>query len=323
MPKKLTNLENGRIIDIEELIRLLQSLALQEVHATSTVTLQELVDLYKSVKESVLSPHTMRDYSLTFRRLLEYLPGDKRVVEITQDDIRSFLTTIPGGKKNHKNAHIGLSALWTFAVKQNHTHENIVRLVEIAKPEKRAIIPFSRDEVDRMLKTTRIWGRNHLRNEAILLTLVDTGIRASELCGLKLSDIEGGYLRVMGKGSKERRVPISPIAMEKLLLYIEGTPARKRNAPVFWSESGVQLDRNALRLMIYRIGDEAHVKNAHPHKFRHTFALNYLLNGGDPYTLQMILGHSTMDMVKRYLNLTSREVSAVHSRASPLKNWKF
>ena len=152
-------------------------------------------------------------------------------------------------------------------------------------------------------------------------TLVDTGVRASELCGLKFEDLEGEYLRVMGKGRKERRVPVSAPVMAAIMEYIQTRPPGKRNAPVFLSETGAQLNRDSLRLLINRLAERANVNNAHPHKFRHTFAINYVMNGGDAYSLQMILGHSTMDMVKRYLYLTNKDIAAVHGRASPLKNW--
>lgn len=304
--------------DIKKAIELLQGVT-KTVMETSPIS--QVVAAYTDAKSPVLSPHTMLDYGLTFRRLLNFMPGDRLIHEISAKDIRAFLATIPGGKKNRQNAHVALGALWSFALNEGFVSEHTVRKVEVAKPETRAIIPFNREEVVRLLAASRESGRDKLRNTAVLKTLLDTGVRASELCGITLSDLEGDYVRVLGKGSKERRVPISPLAMQSIVEYLSARSPSRRNAPLFMSEHGRPLNRDSLRLLINRLAARAGVSSAHPHKFRHTFALNYILNGGDPYSLQMILGHSTMDMVKRYLYLTSRDISAVHNRASPLKNW--
>ena len=74
---------------------------------------------------------------------------------------------------------------------------------------------------------------------------------------------------------------------------------------------------------MWRLGRRAGVRKCHPHRFRHTFAVNYLVNGGDPFTLQRILGHSSMEMVNRYLALARDDIAAVHKKASPVKHWKL
>lgn len=316
--KKTDRMGNLMYSEIEKAIKILQSVANTEVESKLVC---EVIQAYIEAKASVLSSHTMRDYGLTFRRFCDFLPDPRPIHEISAKEVRSFLNTIPGGRKNRKNAHIALGALWSFAVGEDFTHEHLIRKVEVAKPEVRAIIPFSKEEIEKLLRVARTSGRDKLRNVAVIKTLIDTGVRASELCGLKLEDLEGDYLRVMGKGSKERRVPVSSLAMASVVEYLGARPPGKRNTPVFLSEKGGALTRDSLRLLINRLAQRAGVNNAHPHKFRHTFALNYILNGGDPYSLQMILGHSTMDMVKRYLYLSNRDISAVHNRVSPLKNW--
>jgi integrase/recombinase XerD len=305
--------------EVAKAIQLLQQVTMVNIKPrTVALVIQE----YVKIKAIVLSPHTLADYGLTFRRFLEFINTDRPIHEITVDELRDFFITIPGGKKNRQNAHIGLSALWTFAINEGYTTEHAVKKVELAPPDKRAIIPFSKSDVEKLLETALTDGRDKKRNISIIKVLLDTGVRASELCGLTLNDVEGEYLRVFGKGSKERQVPISPIAMNAVVDYLNNVRhADKRTAPLFLSETGVGLDRHALRLMLNRLSERSGVRNVYPHKFRHTFAVNYLLNGGDPYSLQMILGHSTMDMVKRYLYLTNRDIAAVHNRATPLRHW--
>jgi len=306
--------------ELDKAIKILQGLAFVDFDMKPV---SEVIEAFVETKAAVLSPHTMQDYGLTFRRFCEFLetPDTRLIHEVTAKDIRAFLDTIPGSKKNRKNAHIALGSLWSFAIEEGFTGDHTARKVQVAKPDIRAIIPFSREEVQRLLDAARFSGRDKLRNVAIVKTLIDSGVRASELCGLKFEDLEGEYIRVMGKGRKERRVPISAPVMAAIMEYAQTRPPGKRNAPVFLSETGAQLNRDSLRLLINRLADRAHVNNAHPHKFRHTFAINYVMNGGDAYSLQMILGHSTMDMVKRYLYLTNKDIAAVHDRVSPLKNW--
>ncbi|MBN1667290.1 MAG: tyrosine-type recombinase/integrase [Anaerolineales bacterium] len=287
------------------------------MHAAEA-TIVEVTAAYIETKSDVLSPSTLRDYGLTQRRLLEYFGEERKFGAIKPEEIRAFIRTIPGGKKNKSNAHTALGALWTFAMQRGYARQHIPRQVEIAKPTRRTIIPFSAPEIDRMLDATRE-SLHPRRDAAIIKVLLDTGIRASELGNLEIGDMEGDFLRILGKGDKERTVPISALAMKSIVDYLSVSQARKRTAPLFTTDAGNPLDRHSLRLMIYRIGNRSGVK-AHPHKFRHTFAINYLLNGGDAYTLQQILGHSSMDMVKRYLHIANADLKRVHQRASPLTN---
>lgn len=318
--KKKKRVDNDYVNKVLDAVRVALEKPGQEM---GTLTTRAAIDTYLTEKQNVLSPHTVLDYSLTFRRFVEHFGAQKFIGSIAPGDVRVFLATIPGGKKNKANAHIALSALWTHLVNQGFVNDHVLRRVEIAKPEVRAVIPFSQDDVSKLLDASKATGRERPRNTAIIYVLLDTGIRASELTGLTLSGLENNFLRVFGKGSKERRVPITPYAMQKVVAYLDTRPPGKRNTPVFLSEDNLPMTRDGLLKMLVRLGNRAGVRNVHPHKFRHTFAINYLLNGGDPYSLQAILGHSTMDMVKRYLFLTSKDVSAIHARASPLAKWKF
>lgn len=285
-----------------------------------TVSLAHLLDQYLRSKEAVLSPHTLRDYGLTFKRLLDHVDGATAVTAITPDQLRGLLRSIPGGKKNKQNAHIALSALWTFALQENLAAEHTPRRVQIARPERRAIIPFSETEVRQLLAAAQA-SHNPERDHAVVLLLLDTGLRAAELSGLRLDDLQGDYVRVMGKGSKERLVPVSQAVKTALAVYLSTCRIRlKRSSAVFVAGPNA-FSRDTLRQLMERLGKAAGLPGVHAHKFRHTFAVNYLLNGGDPYTLQDTLGHATMDMVKRYLHLTDRDMRTVHQRASPLIGW--
>ncbi len=211
-------------------------------------------------------------------------------------------------------------------------------MVDRPRPEQRAIVPFSRGDVEAMLEAcgyTRSYvrpGKRECRNRrptaardrAIILMLLDTGMRASELVGLDMDQLDQKNRRIVveGKGAKERILKTSPRTAQASWRYMSQRPEpRGTTTRVFLAEDGSPISRHALRRVIGRIGERAGVKDAHPHRFRHTFAIEFLRNGGNGYVLQSLLGHSTMEMVRRYLKLAQQDLDDNHNRASPVDNW--
>ncbi|MDP2857831.1 MAG: tyrosine-type recombinase/integrase [Bacillota bacterium] len=150
-----------------------------------------------------------------------------------------------------------------------------------------------------------------------------TGLRCAELCTLTVSDahIEQGFLKVMGKGSKGRVVPIGASAEKVLLRYLytlRPEPARPDITNLFLTLDGLPMSVNGVARMIRRLGEVSGVRKIHAHLCRHTFATNYLINGGDVISLQEILGHTTLEMVRRYVSLASSQVAVQHRKYSPM-----
>jgi site-specific recombinase XerD len=155
------------------------------------------------------------------------------------------------------------------------------------------------------------------------MLLLDTGLRIGELVNLKIDDVNmsGGLLKVMGKGKKERIVPVGNNAQRVLQRYLfrhRPKPARLGIENVFLSVHGTPLTENGIKLMFTRLAKRSRVHRLHAHLCRHTFVTRYLINGGDVFTLQQILGHSTLEMVRHYVNLASNHVAMQHQRFSPL-----
>lgn len=254
-----------------------------------------------------LSVHTITDYSRTLKKFVIHV-GDTHVNEITTTQISAFLAAQPFSKKTVLNYHIGLAALWTWMTKEGYVERNIVRLVDKPRPRVMVVNPFTEVEIRAMLTGIR---RNVERDRCVILLLLDTGMRASELCNMQKKDVDLAqrHISVLGKGDKERILPFSPRTASLLFKYMADVD----------SVRPFPFTRTSLAHLIQQIGKRAGVE-AHPHRFRHTFAVTYLRSGGDAFTLQAILGHTTMEMVRLYLAIAQVDLDAAHRRASPVEN---
>ena len=287
-----------------------------------------------------LSPHTLADYFNTFRKFCAYLVADPPFSAINLEQLRSFLGCQTVSNKTVLNYHTGLSALWTWAVAEGLAPANLLHQVERPRPEQPALTIFSLADIKALLSAlaqSRPYTRrgkaesdhalpNPERNTAIILLMLDTGLRVSELCDLRLNrlDVRNRRITVWGKGSKERHIPFCPRTGQALWKYLAAARKEARlDEPVFVTRTGRQMDRMEVLHMLATIGARAGVSDVHPHAFRHTFAVNYLRNGGDIYTLQEILGHSSLEMVKRYLHVAQVDIDTTHRRASPVDNWRL
>lgn len=290
-----------------------------------------------------LSPHTVLDYENTIRKFSDFLKDDIPFCEITQRHVEGFLISQSGlTNKTLLNYYVGLSAVWTWAVREHYTDEHVVHAVTRPKPEQHQIVPYTKEEIKAMLNSlrrTRVYQRpgqrptDHSipfgspeRNRAIILLLIDTAIRADELCQAKIYDLDkrNQRLHVVGKGAKERYVPFSAITGQAIWRYIatRGTELNPAE-PLFVTKDRRSLTRDQLLDRLQTIGERAGVPGVTVHRFRHTAAIQYLRNGGDPYTLQRLLGHSTLDTVKLYLSIAQVDIDDVHKRASPVDNWRL
>ena len=224
--------------------------------------------------------------------------------------------------------------MWHFLERQQMVSENIVRRVERPKPEKRAVQPLEEHEIKALFSALEKGKRYTRRGKAecentlpsadrlraILMFFLDNGVRVSELINIKMQDLDTKNNRcfILGKGAKERYVPFSARTGQVIWHYMMERTDVQPEDYLFINNNGRQLDRRVLGRSLEALGKRAGVASVHPHLLRHTFAVNYLRAGGDIFTLQMILGHEELDMVRRYSQLASNDVSRVHKRASPV-----
>ena len=156
-----------------------------------------------------------------------------------------------------------------------------------------------------------------------MLTFLETGIRLRELCDLEVADVDftDRVLKVLGKNGSYRYVPFQAKFAKTMRQYLKVRGESDSNA-LFITQDDTKLQRRTVQQFLRKYGKQANITDVRvsPHTFRHTFAKIYIQNGGDPFSLQTILGHSTMDMVRKYVNMFGKELDEAHRKFSPLNN---
>jgi site-specific recombinase XerD len=222
-----------------------------------------------------------------------------------------------------------LRSFSTWAHEEGYLEENIMRKLKLPKLPTTNPEPLSQDEIERILAVSLDDSSECLRNFSILMMFLDTGIRLDELTGLRISKINFtiGEMTVFGKGSKERKVPIGLQAKKSLIEYIAKERPEPRNPQdddmVYLNVDGYPITHGAVEKIFQRIKKKANVPKLHPHRCRHTFSVRYLANGGDAFSLQKILGHTSLEMTRKYVNLASDDIKEKHRRFSPMDNLGF
>jgi integrase/recombinase XerD len=275
-----------------------------------------------------LSPNTITFYNQHLNKFLEFMESQYPDVFLEQIDHNILREYVSGLKENHSaggvNHHIKvLKILFKFMIEEEVISENPSKKISRIKTDQTVIATFSNNQIKAMLEVTmHQMNFPGMRNYALITLLYDTGCRISELLGLKVGDIqlEEKILTVRGKGGKGRVVPFGDRSLIGLAKYL--TRRNKlfgKEELLFLTKFGEPLTRRMTNKIIERIGDKAKVENVRlsAHTFRHTFAKNWLMNGGDIFSLQKILGHRTLDMVRNYVNITFKDIQSQHSKFSP------
>jgi site-specific recombinase XerD len=210
---------------------------------------------------------------------------------------------------------------WLYA--EGYTAENKLTNLKLPKAPTSIIEPLAPEEIKEITSNINKKLPTSARNYALFATLLDTGLRASEAACIVLSNLNlvDGYIKVMGKGSKERVVPIGKYIRMTLWTYIDKVrpePFSPDCNNLFLTQGGKPITVNTVKLIFTRLAKRSGVERLHAHLCRHTFAINYLMNGGDIFSLREILGHTTLDMVNHYLHFTSSQITAQHHKYSPM-----
>lgn len=270
-----------------------------------------------------------------------FLGSDIDIDLVNAGDLRRFITALQGKKafSNHpftatQNRPLSphtvasytraIRCFFAFLEREEILPANPMKKVRVPKTPRRVMPTFTEAELERLLAQPDRTKCEGYRNYAVMLTLLDTGIRVSELCGLTLEevDLDNGYLRVLGKGAKERSVYMCPNVSKTVYTYVYRWRPKTVSAHVFIHADGRPLNRiyMAHRLRKYAKRAKIYGVRCSPHTLRHTFAIEYLRNGGDVFTLQRILGHSTLEMTRRYAEVANRDIELKQKALSPAES---
>lgn len=279
------------------------------------MTLTNLIEYFLTSKSLTVRDRTLEWYHYNLDPLTEAL-GQQPASQVTSEDLESFLAGQARGrsKRTLEGFYTALHALFTWALERGHIPAN--PMISIKRPHARRQLPeiFSDDQIRALLRAA-----DNRRDRAILLVFLDTGLRRNELIQLDVEDLdpEAGFLLVFdGKGGKDRYVPIGEAASAALREMLIDHP---RTGPLFQNCRGQRLRAGGLRSMLLRLRDRAGLTcRVHPHKFRHTFARNYLKRG-DLESLRDILGHEDIRITAEiYGSFTRARLKEQHNRCSPV-----
>ena len=283
-----------------------------------------------------LTDNTLRGYEEFFTSLQKYaikIGKTQNFETVSADDIRGYFIEARKTMKGITQVgyHRRLTTFFNFLVSDGLLADNVMKRVERPKAGKRIIQSFTSTEVNTMLNAYNVDTFIGRRNYTLLCLLLATGLRRSEFLSLNVEDIhlQDEFIRVIGKGDKERIIPISKGLTQVLRKYLK---ARAEFLKTHTDTDAFIISKYGRRLKIagsnaifrkLRIDYKLTGKRFSAHIWRHTFAKAFLLNGGDVFTLQELLGHEDVETTKEYVTLSDTDKAQQNARYNPLDNKKW
>jgi integrase/recombinase XerD len=327
--------------------------------STLSLSISKAIDGFQKFKVAEgLSQRTVDSYEYYLNQWMNHI-GDQDVAKIKSSDLSNYLAwmrteykprrwngnTDPLSAKSLRNIYIALRAFYSWLNKEFKL-PNPAKEITAPKFPQHVIQTFSKEDIEKLIKACLFSRQAQTddrkafvmrrpsanRDQAIVLTLLDTGLRATELCSLTVGDLDlkTGKVNVRhgvgggAKGGKGRITYMGKVTRKTVWRYLASREdGNDLKAPLFISSADRPFNRNSLRILIRRLGERVDIAHVHPHKFRHTFAITYLRSGGDVFTLQSLLGHGSLDMVRHYAQIAEVDVENAHRKASPVDNWRL
>ena len=325
---------------------------LQEVLKRGTRTdLGHLVEGYRLCAQSEgKSSATIAIVEASVRYLEQFLSANGLSADITRigvRELRHFIVYLQERQRfaqhrftkpqqGHLSGHTvngylrALRAFWAWTQREGFIEETPFSQLQIPKAPRKVMPTFTEEQLRHLLGAIDTSSALGHRDYAILVTFLDTGVRCSELTGLRVKDVnlEAMLLKVWGKGAKERMVPFGKKvqgALWKYMMSCRPLPIVPRYDHVFLTYQGRPLTKDRVEAIVEHYGIKAGITGVRvsPHTFRHTFAVMFLRNGGNVFSLQRIMGHSTLDVLRIYVNMAQADIQEAHRRHSPADNMDF
>jgi len=297
--------------------------------------LEDLIKYFDTYNRSDgKSPSTLLWYNGTLNMFLGWLVETGRPVilgAVNENIVREFIIWLKARPVNGHEMRVysvnnrvrALRAFFNWLYRKEYTETHLLQDLKPPRLPQLMVDTLSDEEIAAIMASLDPSTATGSRNIAILALLLDSGLRLAELVGLKTWDVflEEQYVKVMGKGSKERMVAFGNSARNTLLNYLvhfRGEPAHPGIEEFFLNIDGYAMSGGAVRSMLKRVGSGACVTRLHAHLCRHTYATNFLINGGNVLLLKQNLGHTTLAMVDRYVHLATSKAALLSRNFSPL-----
>lgn len=305
------------------------------------ILLNRLVEEYLLVcRTEGKTPKTLRGYREKLGRFCRWFGGN--LGGFTLQAVRTYIGDLQRARKyeGHPYSPVqneGLSSITikghvvvlkgfaTWLYEEEYTDENILARLRPPKAVRKVIVTLSELEIRRILSSVEQNTLTGYRNTAVILLFLDTGLRCAELVGLRMDGLflKDQCLKVMGRGQKERVVPFGDHTARALVRYLNLRPQTNGCNSVFLNRGGGPFTENAVKMVFERLAKKAGVPRLHIHLLRHTMATNYLLSGENPIKLQRILGHETLEMTRRYVDMVAVQTAVTESRQSPVDRMRL
>lgn len=286
--------------------------------------------------ERGLSVNSIENYSFDVQRLVNYLESsgmDISPLKINEDIIQQFIYHISTELNPRSRARIisGLKSFFNYLMFEDYRKDSPMELIEVPKIGRKLPDTLSTAEIDALInaielnKTDKEGKSQGERNRAMLETLYSCGLRVSELVTLKLSDLffEEGFIKITGKGNKQRFVPIGSFTQKYINLYRETdrnklTIQKGHEDTLFLNRRGKSLTRAMVFTIIKELAAKIGLnKTISPHTFRHSFATHLLENGADLRSIQLMLGHESITTTEIYMHLDRKFLNKVLNTYHP------
>ena len=258
--------------------------------------------------------------------------NDKDINNVVIDDYNSYAIYLIN-KITDKGTNLSSATIKTtlnaskiflkYSYDNKYMISDLYKNIKPYKQMKKTIVVLSAEDINKLLNSQNEFTIIGLRNLLAISLMLDAGLRVSEVVNLNVEDIskELGVIKVLGKGKKERLVPLTDSIIKYYDKYVF-LASLYSGALFLDSDTGLRMTSSGISQMLRRIKKEQHFNKLHPHYLRHTFATLFLVNGGDPVHLQLILGHTTLYMTEQYLHLANQMTLQKQKKFSPLTNIK-
>ena len=280
--------------------------------------------------ERGLSKNTIDNYSFDIERLCLFLEENNIAVspiKISEETIQQFIYNVSKEVNPRSQARIisGLKSFFSYLIFEDYRSDNPMELIETPKTGRKLPDTLAVEEIDALIAAIDLTTNEGDRNRAMLETLYGCGLRVSELVSLKISDLffDEGFLKITGKGNKQRFVPIGNLTQKYIQMYRDFKRAdlnikKGHEDTLFLNRRGSQLTRAMLFTIIRDLATKIELnKSISPHTLRHSFATHLLENGADLRSIQLMLGHESITTTEIYVHLDRRFLTEVMNTFHP------